>query len=89
MTRAQEHLTLSLARTSDAGKDATECLFVSELQAAGIRGITCTVSTDVIATARQQQLAPPPLPAPVPSPALLDRLLANFALSATTLNAYL
>lgn len=89
MTRAQEHLALSWARTDEAGKDAAECLFVSELQARGLRETEVTVRAEVLAAARQQQLAPPPPPAPIPSPALLDRLLGDFALSATTLNAYL
>ena len=90
MTRAQEHLTLSYARTDDKGKDSSECLFISELQAAvGLLETVCEVPVAVLEAARLQQLAPPPPPAPLPDPAVLDGLLANFTLSATVLNAYL
>ena len=90
MTRAQEHLTLSYVRTDDKGKDSSECMFISELRAAlGLVETACEVPAAVLEAARLQQLAPPPPPAPLPDPALLDGLLADFALSATTLNAYL
>ena len=90
MTRAQEHLTLSYARTDDKGKDSNECLFISELRAAtGLLDTVCTVPVAMLEAARLQQLAPPPPPAPLPDPAVLNDLLARFTLSATVLNAYL
>ena len=90
LTRAQEHLTISLSRLDEAGKEATECLFVSELRVAtGLRGLDYELEASVLAAAQQHWLAPAPAPAPIPSPALLRELLADFTLSATTLNAYL
>ena len=90
LTRAQEHLTLSFARTDDKGKYTSECLFISDLVAAlRVTATGVEVPEDVLASALRQQLTPPAPPAPRPDAALLDRLLADFALSATTLNAYL
>ncbi|RFP66904.1 ATP-dependent helicase [Hymenobacter lapidiphilus] len=89
LTRAQEHLTLSWAATDEAGKPLQECRFVSELQQDGRTVEVVTVADELLTAARLSRLAPPPAPAPVPDPAVLDELLADFALSATTLNAYL
>ena len=90
LTRAQEHLTLSFARTDDKGKESSECLFISDLVAAlRVTATGVEVPEEVLAAALRQQLTPPAPPAPRPDAVLLDRLLADFALSATTLNAYL
>jgi len=89
LTRAQEHLTLSWAEADEAGKPLAECQFVTELQQDGWPVATPAVADEVLTAARHALLTPPPAPAPVPDPALLDAVLADFALSATTLNAYL
>ena len=90
LTRAQEHLTLSVARVDEAGTSSPECQFVTELcQKAGVPATEILVDAAVVAAAQYQLLAPPLTPVPRPAPALLDRVLANFALSASTLNAYL
>ena len=90
MTRAQEHLTLSYARTDAKGKDSSECLFISELrEAMGLPESAWEVPVAVLEAARLQQLVLPPPPAPLPDPAVLEGLLASFTLSATVLNAYL
>ena len=89
LTRAQHHLTVSWATADEAGNELAEAEFVTELQHDGLPVREPAVPADVLAAARHAQLAPPPPPAPVPDPALLREILADFALSVTTLNAYL
>ncbi len=89
LTRAQHHLTVSWATADEAGQELAECEFVTELQHDGLPVRDPAVPADVLAAARHALLAPPPPPAPVPDPALLREILADFALSVTTLNAYL
>lgn len=89
ITRAQEHLTISWADADEAGKPLAECQFVTELQADGLPLTVPEVPAEALAAAQRARLRPLPPPAPVPDPALLNSLLADFALSATTLNAYL
>ncbi|MGI4875496.1 MAG: ATP-dependent helicase [Janthinobacterium lividum] len=89
LTRAQHHLCISWATADDAGKELAECEFVTELQEDGLVPKDVEVPAETLAAARRAQLAPPPPPAPIPDPALLQEVLADFALSITTLNAYL
>ena len=89
LTRAQHQLTISWASAADDGKDLVPCEFVAELEQDGLYPEDVVVPAAVLAAARRAELAPPPPPAPVPDAALLDELLADFTLSATSLNAYL
>ena len=89
LTRAQHQLSISWASTADDGKDLVPCEFVAELEQDGLYPADVAVPAAVLAAARRAELAPPPPPAPVPDAALLDELLADFTLSATSLSAYL
>jgi len=89
LTRAQARLTICWASHDDAGKELLPAEFTTELEQDGLSSIDAPVAAAVLAAARRAELAPPPPPAPVPDPTLLEGLLVDFSLSATTLNAYL
>jgi len=89
LTRAQAQLTLSWANLDETGKELIPCEFITELEQDGLKPQTIVVTAEVLAAARRAELAPPPPPAPVLDAKLLDELLLDFTLSATTLSAYL
>lgn len=89
MTRAQEHLTISLADTDFKAKKLAECRFISELAEDGWLTTKMTVADEAVAVAQTWLNAPTPAATPRPESGTLDKLLTNFSLSITTLNAYL
>ena len=89
ITRAQEHLTLSYSRVNAKGEESGRCCFIGEvLDATGPESTAVIVADESDELLRVNQAAVVP-PVPLPDKALLDRLLSNFSLSASTLNAYL
>ena len=89
LTRAQAQLTVCWTTCDDASKELVPCEFVDELHQQGLVMTEVVVAPEVLAAARQAELAPPSPPASLPDAALLDELLTDFTLSATVLNAYL
>lgn len=89
LTRAQEHLTISFTSCDEQAKDTPQCVFVSELVDAGLVIVEPVVTPAELELAQQQLHAPVLATAPLPDPVAMEAILAEFVLSATTLNAYL
>lgn len=89
LTRAQEHLTISFTNCDEQAKETPECVFVSELVDYGLVVVEPEVTPADLAIAQQQLHAPVLASTPLPNPVALEAILAEFVLSATTLNAYL